>query len=145
MPAGHTTAGGDPNPVHAILLSFPIALFSSALVTDIVYLRTAELQWTNFSAWLISGALLFGGLVLAWALISLLLDFKGPGRRRNLIYFGVLAAMWILGLVNILKHSQDGWSSVGGFGLGLSILCTLLALAAGIIAHSNFWTREVAR
>ncbi len=145
MPTGQTTAGGDPNPVHAILLGFPIALFSSALVTDIVYLRTAELQWTNFSAWLISGALLFGGLVLAWALIGLILNFKGPGKHRSLIYVGVLAVMWILGFVNALKHSQDGWSSVGVFGLVLSILCTLLALAAGVIAHSNFWTREVAR
>lgn len=145
MPAGQTTSGGDPHPVHAILLGFPIALFSSALVTDIVYLRTAELQWTNFSAWLISGALWFGGLVLAWALISLVLNLRGSGKRRNLIYVGVLAVMWILGLVNALKHSQDGWSSVGGFGLTLSILCTLLALAAGVIAHSKYWMREVAR
>ena len=145
MPTGQTTAGGDPNPVHAILLGFPIALFSSALVTDIVYLRTAELQWTNFSAWLISGALVFGGLVLAWALISLLLNLRGPGRQRSLIYVCVLAIMWILGFVNALKHSQDGWSSVGVFGLVLSILCTLLALAAGFIAHSSVWTREVSR
>ena len=146
MPAWQKMTGGDPNPIHAILLGFPIALFSSALVTDIAYLRTAEIQWTNFSAWLISGALLFGGLVLAWALISLLLDLKGPGKRRSLIYVGVLAVMWTLGLVNAFKHSQDAWSSVGVFGLVLSILCTLLALAAGVIAHSNYWTtREVAR
>lgn len=144
MPAGQMITGGDPNPVHAILLGFPIALFSSALVTDVVYLRTAELQWTNFSAWLISGALLFGGLVLAWALIGLVFDLRAPGRRRRLIYPGVLAVMWILGLVNAFKHSQDGWSSVGTFGLVLSILCTLLALAAGFIAHSSFARREIA-
>ena len=145
MPAAQTTTGGDPNPVHAILLGFPITLFSSALVTDIVYLRTAEVQWTNFSSWLISGALLFGGPALAWALVALLLDLRGPCRNRNLIYAGVLAVMWIVGLVNAFKHSQDGWSSVGVFGLGLSILCTLLAFGAGGIAHSSFWTREVAR
>ena len=145
MPTSETTARGDTHPVHAILLSFPVALFSSALVTDIAYLRTAESQWTNFSSWLISGALLFGGLVLAWALIALVLDLQGPGRRRNMIYAGVLTVMWILGLINVFKHSQDGWSSVGAFGLVLSILCTLLALGAGVIAHSSFWTREVAR
>lgn len=145
MPAGQMITGSGPNPVHAILLGFPIALFSSALVTDIVYLRTAELQWTNFSAWLISGALLFGGLVLAWALIGLVLDLRAPGQRRRLIYPGVLAVMWILGLVNAFKHSQDGWSSVGAFGLVLSILCTLLALAAGYIAHSSYGNREITR
>ena len=137
-----TTAGGA-HPVHAILLGFPIALFTSALVTDIAYLRTAELQWTNFSAWLISGALLFGGLVLAWALISLLLGWRGVERRRRLVYVGVLAVMWVLGLVNAFKHSQDGWSSVETFGLVLSILCTILALAAGLIAFTRPVEREV--
>lgn len=145
MPAWKAMTGADPNPIHPILLGFPIALFSSALVTDIVYLRTAEVQWTNFSAWLISGALLFGGLVLAWALVALVLDLRGSGRLRRMIYAAVLAVMWILGLLNAFKHSQDGWSSVGVFGLVLSILCTLLALGAGVIAHSSLWTREVAR
>jgi uncharacterized membrane protein len=131
--------------VHAILLAFPIALFCSAVATDIAYLKTAELQWTNFSAWLISGALLFGGLVLAWALISLALGWRGAERMRRGIYAGVLAVMWVLGLINIFKHSQDGWSSVETFGLVLSILCALLALAAGVIAFSNLGEREIAR
>lgn len=145
MRTEHMTMGGVLNPLRAILLAFPVALFTSAVVSDIAYLRTAELQWTNFSSWLIAGALLFGGLVLAWALIGLLLDWRGPARRRSLIYAGVLAAMWILGLVNAFKHSQDGWSSVGAFGLVLSILCALLALAAGFIAWSGDATREIAR
>ena len=42
--------------VRGLLVSFPIALFTGAVVTDITYLRTTELQWTNFSAWLISAA-----------------------------------------------------------------------------------------
>ena len=137
--------GSAPHPVHAILLGFPIALFTSAVVTDIAYLRTAEHQWTNFSAWLISGALLFGVVVLAWALISLALGWRGADRIRRAVYAGLLAVMWILGLINILKHSQDGWSSVQTFGLVLSILCALLALAAGLVAYSSPGDREVAR
>lgn len=145
MPDWRLTTGSAPHPAHAILLAFPIALFSSAVVTDIAYLRTAQLQWTNFSAWLISGALLFGGLVLAWALISLALGWRGAERIRRGIYAGVLALMWVLGLINIFKHSQDGWSSVETFGLVLSILCALLALAAGVLAFSNLGEREIAR
>ncbi|WP_339933676.1 DUF2231 domain-containing protein [uncultured Brevundimonas sp.] len=137
--------GGDPHPVHAILLGFPIALFTTALVTDITYLRTAEVQWTNFSSWLIAGGLVFGGLVLVWAVVALAIHWRGQPRMPRLIYLGVLAAMMILGLINAFKHSQDGWSSVGGFGLMLSILCTLLALAAGVIAYSGVMSREVVR
>ena len=143
MPYRRYLTTGAPHPLHAILLSFPIALFASGLISDITYLRTSEIQWTNFSSWLIAGALVFGGLVLAWSLISLVLGWRGTERQPRLIYAGVLAVMWILGLINAFKHSQDGWSSVEAFGLILSILCTLLALAAGVIAFSNRG-REVA-
>lgn len=128
--------------VHGLLLGFPVALFTSALVTDIAYLKTAEIQWTNFSAWLISGALVFAGVVIALALIETLLTWRSRGRDALLIplsYLGLLVAAWILGLINAFKHSQDGWSSVGAFGVILSILCTLLMLAAGFIAYSG-WT-----
>ena len=128
-----------------ILLSFPIALFTSAVVTDIAYLKTAEVQWTNFSSWLISGALVFGGIAAAWALVSLVLGLRGPQRNTRTIYFGVLAVTWVLGLINAFKHSQDAWSSVGAFGLILSILCSLLALTAGVLAFSGLNAREIVR
>lgn len=124
-------------PLHGIILAFPISLFSASLATDIAYLRTAEIQWTNFSAWLIVGALVFGGLAMAWGLVSWFLGRGRPGGKMRLSYLGAVALMWILGLINAFKHSQDAWSSVGAFGLTLSILCTVLALAAGAIAYSR--------
>lgn len=140
-----TGASASVNAVHGILLAFPIALFTSAMISDIAYLRTAEMQWTNFSAWLIAGALVFGGVVLAWSLIRLVLAFRSPSRKRRMLYTVVVAIMWVLGLVNAFKHSQDAWSSVGAFGMGLSVICTLLALVAGALAFSGFVTEEVAR
>lgn len=133
------------NPIHAIMLSFPIALFSTNLVTDITYLRTEEIQWTNFSAWLNVGGLVFGGLVLAWALVSLLFGLRGVHRLHRLVYAALLALMCLVGLVNAFQHSRDGWSSVGAFGLILSTLTVILALAAGLVGHSSMFNREVAR
>lgn len=140
-----TGASAGVNAVHGILLAFPIALFTSAMISDIAYLRTAQMQWTNFSSWLIAGALVFGGVVLAWSLIRLVLAFRSPSRKRRLLYTVVVAIMWVLGLVNAFKHSQDAWSSVGAFGMGLSVICTVLALVAGALAFSGFVTEEVAR
>jgi uncharacterized membrane protein len=131
--------------LHRILLSFPTALFPAALVTDIAYLRTAQLQWTNFSAWLIAGALVFTGVVLAWSLVDVLIGFASDRRRRGFIYPALLALLFVTGLLNAFKHSQDAWSSVGTFGLILSILSTLLALAAAAIAYSGVLNREVIR
>lgn len=144
MRFGHTTGSG-PNPLHGLLLSFPVALFPAALLTDIAYLRTEQIQWTNFSAWLIAGAMVFTGLVLAWAVVSLVIGLRGGDRLRRMVYAGVLAGLFVVGLINAFQHSRDGWSSVGTFGLLLSIISAILALAAGVIAHSSLFSREVAR
>lgn len=125
------------HPLHALLLGFPISLFSAAVVTDIAYLRTSEIQWSNFSAWLIVGGLVFGGLVGLWAIADLIRVWRRMGRGRAVAYVVALAGMWILALVNAFQHSRDGWSSVGAAGLALSILSGLLALIAGLIAYSG--------
>lgn len=122
------------HPVHALLLAFPIALFTAGLVTDIAYLRTEEIQWTNFSAWLIAGGLAAGALVLVWAVVDLVV---ARGRGRALVYVLLVAAMQMVGLFNAFQHSRDGWSSVGAAGLGMSIVTAVLALASGYIAHSR--------
>lgn len=143
MIAGFNDRGRALHPLHAMLLGFPIALFTAALVTDIAYLRTAQIQWTNFSSWLIVGALVTGGLVGLWAIIELVLAWRRGGPGRGLFYVVALALMWILGLVNAFQHSRDAWSSVGTVGLVLSILCTLLAMVAGWIAFSGAAPREM--
>ncbi len=130
--------GIDPpiHPLHAILLGFPIALFSGGLASDITYLNTAEIQWTNFSQWLIAGALLFGAPVILFAIFRLMRARRVSGAGRDGVYLLVLALMWIAGLINAFQHSRDGWSSVGTAGLVLSIATTLLALIAGWIGYS---------
>ncbi len=128
------------HPVHGLLLAWPVALFPAALLSDITYLNSAEIQWSNFSAWLITGALIGGGLVLLWALIALV-RAKGPARRQHGPYLLLLVLMWICGLINAFQHSRDGWSSVGTIGLILSILSSLAALAAGWTAFASH--REV--
>lgn len=145
MSTNWNRAGPLLHPLHALLLGFPIALFAAALVTDIAYLRTAEIQWTNFSAWLIVGGLVTGGLVGLWAVIDLVLAWRSGAPGRRLVYVIALALMWVLGLVNAFQHSRDGWSSVGTTGLVLSILCTVLGLIAGWIAHTGAASREIAR
>ncbi|MFC3443945.1 DUF2231 domain-containing protein [Sphingobium rhizovicinum] len=129
--------------MHGLLLAFPVALFTFALFTDIAYLQTAEIQWTNFSSWLIVGALLGGALVLIWSIILAVVAWRLAHRQPSLIYAVLIAIMWIAGLVNAFQHSQDGWSSVGVTGLILSIISAALALTASWVAHRT--VREMAR
>lgn len=119
--------------LHGLILGFPVTLFSLGLITDVTYLKTAELQWSNFSAWSIVGGLIFGGLAFLWSLFDLI-------RARSLwlyVYSISLFLMCVLGLINAFKHSQDGWSSVGALGVSLSVLCCGLALVAGLVRYSG--------
>ena len=127
------------NPIHAILLAFPVALYPAALLSDITYLNTAVIQWTNFSSWLIAGADVFAGLVLAWALVS---QFLGRARQRGWAYVIVVALMFVTGVLNAFQHARDGWHSVGTFGLVLSILCTMLAFVAAFLAFGQTQVKE---
>lgn len=138
-----TEVAGRPmlHSLHAILLAFPIALFTAALAFDIAYLRTAEIQWSNFSSWLITGALVMGGLVLAWAILGLAFGHR-TSRMRAALYCALAVIMWGAGLINAFQHSRDGWSSVGATGLTLSIVSTLAALCAGLIGYSGQGSRR---
>jgi uncharacterized membrane protein len=129
------------HPLHAMLLAFPVALFLGALVSDYAYWRSAEIQWANFSSWLIAGGLLFGGFALLWALVDLVRIGAG-NRRPVLVYFGVLAAAWVLGFINALVHAKDAWA-VMPEGLILSVVVAVLALAAGWLGYAGFRMREV--
>lgn len=132
--------------VRGLLVSAPVALFTGAVVTDVTYLRTAEIQWTNFSAWLIVVGLVFGGLATAWALVEAVFAGRSRVPLLRFGYPGLWAVAWLIGLLNAFKHSQDGWSSVGAFGLILSILCALLSLIAGFLAFAGWTTlKEDAR
>jgi uncharacterized membrane protein len=129
--------------LHGLVLAFPVALFTLTLLTDIAYRQTAEIQWTNFSSWLIVGALLGGGLVLIWSIILAISARRYAHWQPSLIYALLIAIMWTAGLINAFQHSQDAWSSVGVTGLTLSIISMVFALAASWVAHRT--VREIAR
>ncbi|WP_051329277.1 DUF2231 domain-containing protein [Geminicoccus roseus] len=129
------------HPLHSILLAFPLPLFLGALLSDIAYWRTFEIQWANFSSWLIAGGLLVGGFALLWALINVFRSERGY-RRRPLAYFAVLLVMWVVGFFNALVHAKDAWATMPE-GLYLSVATVLLALAASWIGYSGFRTGEV--
>ncbi|HVI77187.1 MAG TPA: DUF2231 domain-containing protein [Candidatus Acidoferrum sp.] len=119
------------HPLHAVLLAFPFPLFLGALFSDLAYWSTAQVQWANFSSWLIAGGLFAGAFVVLWALTTL-----GSGSRA-VLYFLVLLAMWLTGFVNALVHAKDAWAIMPE-SLLLSAVATILSFAAAWIGYSGF-------
>ena len=126
------------HPLHAMLLAFPLALFTGALISDLAYWSTYQIQWANFASWLIFGGLLFGTFALLWSIVGLV---RGRRRGRPLLYFLLLLAMWLLALINALVHARDAWGSMPA-GLYLSVIVTLLAVVAAWIGYSGPRTGE---
>lgn len=116
-----------PGPLHAILLAGTVPLFLGALLSDIAYYQSYQIQWSNFASWLIAGALLFCGLALLFALVNLI---RAPRKAGHpLVYFVLLLATFVLGLVNAFQHAKDAWAVMPS-GLVLSVIVALLALVA---------------
>lgn len=127
------------HPFHAFLLAGTGPLFLGALLSDIAYAQSYELQWKNFASWLIPGGLVFGSFALLWALIEL---FRADRRgQRLIVYIIILFSAWILGFINALVHAKDAWASMPT-GLILSVIVTVLAIAAIWIGFSTLRSGE---
>ena len=120
------------HPLHAFLLAGCVPLFLGALLSDLAYSASFEIQWKNFASWLLVGALVFAGVTLLWAFIDLL-----RGRtRRSMLYFLLLLGAWLLGFLGALVHAKDAWASMP-MALILSAAASLLAIAAAAIGFST--------
>jgi uncharacterized membrane protein len=114
------------HPLHAMLVPIPLTCFIGTFVTDLVYWKTANMQWANMSVWLLTAGL----FVSALAVLAGLIDFFGDRRIRN------LNAAWIhglgngvaliLSLFNVFIHSRDAYTSVVPTGLILSGLVVVI-------------------
>ena len=123
-----------PGPLHALLLAGSVPLFLGALLSDVAYGQTYQIQWANFASWLIAGALVFCGFALLFALVNLVrAEHKGG---RPVAYFLLLLGTWVLGLVNAFQHAKDAYAMMPA-GLVLSAIVTVLAIVATWIGLTN--------
>lgn len=130
----HSVSRHVPNPLHGIFLAGTVPLFLGALLSDIAYFRSYQIQWSNFASWLIAGGLVFCGIAILFALVNL-----GRARLkkgRPLVYLVLLVAAWVLGFINALEHAKDAWATMP-LGLILSAIVTVLAVAATWVGLSN--------
>ncbi len=126
-----STARVAGNLLYPLLASVPSACFTGALVTDIAYWRSANMQWANFSAWLLAAGL----LIAVFAILVGIIDFAIERRVRVLriawLYAAGNALAVVLEIVNSFVHSRDAYTSVVPDGLILSALTVIILLATG--------------
>ena len=75
-PGSSTHSGGQP--ILPMLVPFPIACFTGAFVTDLVYWQTAAVMWERFSDWLITAGMVMAGLAIIAFVIDLVARQTDP-------------------------------------------------------------------
>jgi uncharacterized membrane protein len=119
------------HPIHPMLVPIPIVCFVGTLASDIAYACTADMQWANFSAWLV----VIGVIFTVIAALAGITDFLGERRIRGLRPAWIHAIgnvlVLLLSILNAFVHSRDAYTSVVPQGLILSIIVVLLLLVTG--------------
>jgi uncharacterized membrane protein len=123
-------------PIHAMLVPFPIVCFVGALLTDIAYANTANIQWSNFSAWLLAVGTLFAGLAAVFGAVDFFFGTRG-GDRPTIGWIHMIAnlVLFVVALFNNFVHARDGWTSVVPTGLTLSVISVLILIVTGHLGH----------
>lgn len=119
-------------PLHAMLVSFPVACFTGALLTDLAYLESdGQVQWANFSQWLLAVGEFTGVLAAICGLVDLLGNPAHLRPKSAWLHMIGSATVLTLGLFNNLVHARDGWTGVMPTGITLSaITFAVLAITA---------------
>lgn len=125
--------------MHAVLVFSALPLFLGAALSDWAYAHSFQVQWTNFSSWLIAGGLVLAGLALLWAAVDLLRS-SATRHGRSLVYLLLLLAGVVIGFGNSLVHARDAWAAMPA-GLVLSVIVLVLMAAASVIGLTQLRRR----
>jgi uncharacterized membrane protein len=113
------------HPAHPILVAFPLGLFSTAVIFDIVYLITNRSGFPLAAAYAIAAGVI-GGLVAAvFGLVDWLAVPGGTRAKRigtfhglgNVVVVVLFAASWLL------RSHAGGWTPTG-----LAMLCSFVGI-----------------
>ena len=126
-----STAAIAGHPIHPMLVGFPIAFLVGALFTDIRYWLDPEHFWARASLWLIAAGVGSGLLAAVFGLV----DFLTIERARS-VYAGwvhLIGNLIAVGLsvISIIIRFKDVESMVLPWGLGLSLIVSLILLVTG--------------
>lgn len=115
-----------------LLNPIPFGCFVAALIFDIVYMRTAEIMWTNAAAWLITIGLLFAVVPRMVNLFQVWLTSRRYAQAPDRIDFWINLVAIVLAIINAFVHSRDAYAVVPA-GMWLSLLTVVLLAVAHIL------------
>ncbi len=119
------------HPLHAMMVTFPIAFLMSVAATDLLWILTGDPFWSRLSLWLAGAGAISGAAAGLAGTIELLLI---PGvRRRGVSWSHFIAAMTLISVAftNWSLRLADDSDLILPWGFALSLLGAALVGVAG--------------
>ena len=138
--SGAVVAG---QPIHSILVQFPVVCFTLTLLTDIAYWKTENLMWQNFSAWLLFAGLVFGALAALAGIVDLFMRSTIRSHRATWAHSIGSVVVLALAFLNSLVHAGDGWTAIVPWGLTLSALTVVVMIATDWMGRRLAYRHEM--
>lgn len=133
------------HPIHAMLVTFPIALLTLVLPSDLAWALTQDGFWARISMWLVGAGAIMGLFAAIIGTIELLLipavRRHGMGRSHfvaSMVLISLAFLNWYLRLVT----GSEEW--ILPWGLALSALGTVLVMMAGWLGANLTFDHRIA-
>ncbi|MBK4738359.1 hypothetical protein JJB74_27365 [Noviherbaspirillum sp. DKR-6] len=116
------------NAIYGVLNPIPFGFFVAALVFDVLYLRTAVMQWDKGAAWLIAIGLVFAIIPRLVNLFQVWITSRRGALRADRIDFWLNLVAIIVAIVNAFVHSRDAYASMPTGALLSALTVFLMAI-----------------
>jgi uncharacterized membrane protein len=117
--------------IYGLLNPIPFGCFVAALIFDVIYSKSATMQWDKGAAWLIVFGLLFAIVPRLVNLTQVWITSRRNATLAEKLDFWLNLFAIVAAIVNAFVHSRDAYAVVPT-GLWLSA-CTVLLLSIGRI------------
>lgn len=126
-------SAGIMHPLHAVIGAFPLAYFLAALISDYEYTTEGNIFWSGMASWMIFGGLVFAGISIVLGLIDWFVRRRSGGNYGMAWHALATFAAFVLGVIDAMVHSRDGWTSVVPTGITLTAIVFILLLVGSFV------------
>src|ERR1051326_8352061 len=89
------------HPIHPMLIVFPLGLFITSLIFDIIYLATSDNRWTSVAEYMIGAGVLGGLLAAVFGLLDwLAIPYRTRAKRIGLWHGGANVLVVVLFIIS---------------------------------------------
>jgi len=135
VPSNASIAG---HPLHPLMVTFPIAFFVGAFLTDLSYCSTGDPFWARASFWLVVGGLVGGILAAVLGLIDFLSIQRVREHPAGWIHFIGNSTVLLLSMISLILRWGDPAAAILPWGL------TISTVVSGILVITGWYGGELA-